>query len=136
MTNSSAEPKAYGTSRLVCLDGLRGVAAFCVAVFHQNHTLLPGGNLAVDFFFVLSGFVLQRSYEPRFATGLTADRFARLRVARLAPLFWVGLLLGVVNVVQGVLRHSALICRPGKCFWRCRSTWPCFRHRCLSNCFH
>ena len=107
MTNSSAEPKAYGTSRLVCLDGLRGVAAFCVAVFHQNHTLLPGGNLAVDFFFVLSGFVLQRSYEPRFATGLTADRFARLRVARLAPLFWVGLLLGVVNVVQGVLRHSA-----------------------------
>jgi peptidoglycan/LPS O-acetylase OafA/YrhL len=49
---------------------MRGLAALAVAVFHVYNPLVPGGYLAVDFFFVLSGFVLDRTYRPRFAAGL------------------------------------------------------------------
>jgi uncharacterized membrane protein len=65
----------------VTLDAMRGLAALAVAVFHVYNPLVPGGYLAVDFFFVLSGFVLDRTYRPRFAAGLGVRAFmlARLR---------------------------------------------------------
>jgi peptidoglycan/LPS O-acetylase OafA/YrhL len=58
--SEGADPPALG--RFVALDGLRGLAALAVITDHVPsillQTLLPGRTLAVDFFFVLSGFVL------------------------------------------------------------------------------
>lgn len=87
--------------RFHTLDGMRGVAAFVVLVFHivQQRTLaaLPFAGLAVDFFYVLSGFVVAHSYEARLAGGtLSLRAFARLRFVRLYPLAFFGILLGTV----------------------------------------
>ena len=58
-----------GEDRFVLLDGLRGVAAFAVILDHVPGgwlgDLVPGRYLSVDFFFVLSGFVLAHAYGKR-----------------------------------------------------------------------
>lgn len=89
-------------ARYVTLDGMRGLAAIAVALFHFNIFLMPHGYVAVDFFFVLSGFVLYRSYLPRFLKGLPVGRFMLQRFARLYPLFLLGLMLGLAVAVQQI----------------------------------
>lgn len=69
--------------RLAGLDALRGVAALCVLTMHVAPHALPLGNLAVDLFFVLSGFVMARTYEERLRTTLGPAAFAWLRYRRL-----------------------------------------------------
>src|SRR5579875_2348671 len=71
--------------RFVVLDGLRGVAALAVLAGHaQDFSLIypPHFFLSVDFFFVLSGFVLAHSYGERLRTGLSAPRFMLARYIR------------------------------------------------------
>lgn len=74
------------------LDGMRGVAAICVLIYHSC-LWFPGvpwaasGYLAVDFFFALSGFVLAHSYDVRLRDGLGISGFMRLRLLRLYPVF-------------------------------------------------
>lgn len=61
--------------RYEILDGLRGVAAVLVVAYHLFETYYEGspdqpinhGYLAVDFFFVLSGFVIGYAYDDRWA---------------------------------------------------------------------
>jgi peptidoglycan/LPS O-acetylase OafA/YrhL len=81
------------------LDGLRGVAALSVVVLHTPHFFnqlhLSYSFLAVDLFFVLSGFVLAAAYEPGLQAGMTALSFLRIRLIRLYPLYLLGTLLGV-----------------------------------------
>ena len=75
------------------LDGLRGMAALFVAMRHISffHNLgVHGGYLAVDLFFVLSGFVIANAYEARLASGLSAKRFLALRYVRLWPVYAAG----------------------------------------------
>ena len=81
-------------NRLVRLDGLRGIAALSVAVFHAGAyltpalaaTLLPGGFIGVDLFFVLSGFLMTTILlEPSQAYG----RFYARRVARIFPALYL-----------------------------------------------
>jgi len=79
--------------RFVALDSWRGIAALAVAFRHINGTapFLNGqfhGNLrlAVDFFFVLSGFVIAMSYGERLAQGFSFLRFMVLRWGRVWPL--------------------------------------------------
>jgi len=79
--------------RFVALDSWRGIAALAVAFRHINGTapFLNGpvhGNLslAVDFFFVLSGFVIAMSYGDRLAQGFSILRFMVLRWGRVWPL--------------------------------------------------
>lgn len=103
---SSAGPTLATGDRYVTLDGLRGIAAIAVALFHLDATLMPGGYLAVDFFFALSGFVLTRSYEPRFRAGLGIMRFMQIRVIRLYPLFVLGIGIGAAFALQGLLRGA------------------------------
>lgn len=87
------------SGRLYGLDALRGVAAIAVAVHHFariNHLSLPlNPFLAVDLFFILSGFVMARTYEERLRNGLTTVRFIGLRYRRLFMPLAVGSTIGL-----------------------------------------
>lgn len=79
--------------RFAALDSWRGLAALAVAFHHINGTAFFlgtqfQGNLsfAVDFFFVLSGFVIAASYGDRLAGGFPLMRYAVLRWGRVWPL--------------------------------------------------
>ena len=84
------------------LDFLRGVAALGVVWFHcavrlDLPYLAPHGYLAVDFFFVLSGFVISLAYYRRLNSGvITLRRFALIRIIRLMPLIVLGTCLSAV----------------------------------------
>jgi peptidoglycan/LPS O-acetylase OafA/YrhL len=85
--------------RYVALDGLRGIAAIFVVIYHMGAIESPSwpfssAYLAVDLFFVLSGFVLSHAYGSRLAEGMTFSRFMARRGARLYPAYAAGLLLG------------------------------------------
>ena len=85
--------------QFVTLDALRGVAAIGVMAFHApGNTVLPmpGGFLAVDLFFMMSGFVLAQAYRSRLAEGLSSREFLWRRAIRLWPMLAVGALLGIV----------------------------------------
>jgi peptidoglycan/LPS O-acetylase OafA/YrhL len=98
--------EAAGRGRFVTLDAMRGLAALAVAVFHFNNDLVPAGYLAVDFFFVLSGFVLDHTYRARFAAGLGAGAFMARRFVRLWPMHLCGLVLCFGWLVQLVARDA------------------------------
>lgn len=88
------------------LDGLRGVAALCIVVLHCRRFFMVDDNvslaLAVDLFFVLSGFVLAFAYNRRFELGMTRWDFIKARLIRLYPLYLVGILLGIVEAASAV----------------------------------
>src|SRR5579872_1222962 len=83
------------TSHIASLDGLRGVAAIMVVLYHGRYWL-PGAPLfqsaylAVDFFFCLSGFVISYAYDTRLQQGMTAWTFFRARLIRLYPMIAIG----------------------------------------------
>jgi peptidoglycan/LPS O-acetylase OafA/YrhL len=60
--------------------------------------LVPHGYLAVDFFFILSGFVLAKAYTGRLDT-LTLLEFAQIRVKRFLPLSVLGVVLGTAYLL-------------------------------------
>jgi peptidoglycan/LPS O-acetylase OafA/YrhL len=88
------------------LDALRGVAAISVVLLHFGHSLhcdtLPHAYLAVDFFFVLSGFVVAHAYEAKLNRSMTPKAFMQRRFIRLYPLYVAGLILSVVTFVADV----------------------------------
>lgn len=98
-----------GTRTLHTLDALRGVAAIAVIAFHYPGWLVPlsssSGYLAVDLFFVMSGIVIARSYDPRFASGMRGAEFLGKRLIRLYPLYALGTLLGLTFRLASVLGH-------------------------------
>ena len=87
--------------RYEILDGLRGVAALMVVLFHIFETYSKGpayqiinhGYLAVDFFFVLSGFVVGYAYDDRWDK-MTTWGFFKRRLTRLHPMVIAGTLVG------------------------------------------
>ena len=82
--------------RFHALDGLRGIAALAVMLFHVGDGFIDGGYLAVDFFLCLSGFVIALSYGERLRGGMGLARFMQLRLARLYPMIFLGGVLAVV----------------------------------------
>jgi peptidoglycan/LPS O-acetylase OafA/YrhL len=79
--------------RYTALDSLRGIAALGVALHHieavngpARWSLFGNGGLFVDFFFVLSGFVIAASYGERLAQGFSLLRYTVLRIGRVWPL--------------------------------------------------
>jgi peptidoglycan/LPS O-acetylase OafA/YrhL len=99
---TSTDATAPGKSHYVVLDGLRGVAALMVVMFHTFEAYADGdptrqiinhGYLAVDFFFLLSGFVIAYAYDDRWARMGQREFFLR-RLIRLQPMVVLGSLLG------------------------------------------
>lgn len=84
-------------------NGIRGVAAILIAFRHCMFLfpgwVFPNSYLAVDLFFVLSGFVIANAYERRLAAGLAPSGFMQIRLNRLYPLYALGLALGVVSIL-------------------------------------
>jgi peptidoglycan/LPS O-acetylase OafA/YrhL len=80
------------------MDGLRGIAAMAVGCFHcfGNYGPVTNGALAVDMFFILSGFVIAYSYDHRLRANMTALDFIAKRFIRLYPMILVGALGGIV----------------------------------------
>lgn len=67
-----------------------------------------GGYLAVDLFFVLSGFVLMHAYEPRILQGMRLRDFMRIRLIRLYPLYLLGSGIGLAFATLTALSGKAL----------------------------
>lgn len=91
--------------RLLALDGMRGVAAIGVMAMHAQLAALPvpGGYLAVDLFFLLSGFVIARSYEPQLQSGAMGfGAYALVRLERLYPMLALGGLFGLALYLAGL----------------------------------
>ena len=108
------------------LDGLRGAAALMVLWYHvfEGFAFAGGtaietfnhGHLGVDFFFMLSGFVISYAYDDRWKTtrlhdnkttsgGLTIGSFFKRRLIRLQPMVVMGALIGLITyLIQGGVR--------------------------------
>lgn len=85
------------------LDGLRGVAAVTVVAFHimEAHStshldqVINHGYLAVDFFFLLSGFVIGYAYDDRWEK-MSLGSFIKRRLIRLHPMVIMGMIVGAI----------------------------------------
>ena len=99
---------ATESSRLLTLDGMRGLAAIAVVLSHLDFVgpLAPSGYLAVDFFFVMSGVVIARAYQGKFERGLPFGNFLAERFIRLYPLYFVGLLIGIAHRIGQIGAHN------------------------------
>ena len=98
------------------LDGLRGVAALLVVWYHVFEGFQFAGNkpvidfinhgyLAVDFFFILSGFVVGYAYDSRWVKTLTLGGFFRRRLIRLQPMVIMGAVIGAASfLISGMER--------------------------------
>lgn len=90
--------------QLNILDGLRGVAAIMVVYFHLLQAYFPASSenplhhafLAVDFFFLMSGYVIGYAYDSRIDY-LTVAQFMKIRLIRLHPLVILGLTFGALG---------------------------------------
>jgi peptidoglycan/LPS O-acetylase OafA/YrhL len=109
------------------LDGLRGTAALVIVASHLLEAIFPNyvanplrhAYLAVDFFFLLSGFVVSYAYDARWPT-LRVQDFFRLRLIRLHPLvllsavigglcYWFDPFVGESQHVRGLLLGTCLV---------------------------
>lgn len=89
---------------LLILDGLRGIAAIMVMIMHTFEVFCEGdfhkmfinhGYLTVDFFFMLSGYVMAHAYDDRWDKMTVLD-FCKRRLIRLHPLIILGMTLGAL----------------------------------------
>ena len=94
------------------LDGLRGVAALLVVWYHVHEGFafacggvingINHGYLAVDFFFILSGFVISYAYDDRWTKGFSLKDFLKRRIIRLHPMVIMGAVIGATTfMLQG-----------------------------------
>jgi len=105
MTATIPDTTVTGKPHYEVLDGLRGSAAVLVVLFHimgmtvswaDTGQLLHHAALAVDFFFVLSGFVIAFAYDDRWKT-MSTSQFILIRLVRLHPLVLLGAVLGLIS---------------------------------------
>lgn len=115
------QPKLLDTKpHYELLDGLRGVAALLVVMYHIFEgfafagstngvgdgiiTTLNHGHIAVDFFFMLSGFVICYAYDDRWQK-MSVGEFFKRRLIRLQPMLVLGAILGAASfIVSGYMR--------------------------------
>ncbi|HVY35464.1 MAG TPA: acyltransferase [Caulobacteraceae bacterium] len=85
------------------IDGLRGLAALLVVTrhiipLHAGQLTTASSYLAVELFFLFSGFVIAHAYDKRFAEGLGFWTFAKVRILRLYPLYLLAFAIAVLTV--------------------------------------
>ena len=89
--------------RYAALDGLRGVAALIVAACHTHiiidRNIIPHGYLCVDFFFIISGFVMDKAYSAELSNFLSFRKFIQKRAVRLYPMIFLGASFGAIVVL-------------------------------------
>ena len=98
MTTSQPDT-VNGHKLFTTLDGMRFVAALLAATRHVTPLFgtvsLPESYMAVDLFFLLSGFVIANAYEHKLSNGMDSRTFLRVRAIRLYPVYCLGGVLGV-----------------------------------------
>lgn len=104
MSDTTQHPEILKTkNHFEILDGLRGIAAIAIVVFHFMEIIITDftknfiahGFLAVDFFFCLSGFVIAYAYDDRMLK-MGILEFLKSRIIRLHPLVLLGTVLGLL----------------------------------------
>lgn len=107
--------------KFVVLDAFRGVAAIIVMAYHVgllfDRPVFGHGYLAVDFFFMLSGFVLTHSYQRRLDQGWAMTPFLKTRMARLYPLYFAGMVLSLLLFLARMATHSPQAANRQGYFW-------------------
>lgn len=112
MSNISSTVFADTKPHYHLLDGLRGVAALMVIWYHvfEGYAFAGGttidtfnhGYLAVDFFFILLGFVIGYAYDDRWGKNFTMKDFIKRRLIRLHPMVIMGAIVGAITFyIQG-----------------------------------
>ena len=112
MSNISSTVFADTKPHYHLLDGLRGVAALMVIWYHvfEGYAFAGGttidtfnhGYLAVDFFFILSGFVIGYAYDDRWGKNFPMKDFIKRRLIRLHPMVIMGAVVGAITFyIQG-----------------------------------
>ena len=110
MNNHSALATGQNQGNLPWLDGLRGLASIWVLLSHiqiltglRDIPLLSWGELAVDLFMLLSGFLMAHNYIARkqsepWESSRTIGQFWVRRFFRIAPLYYVVLVLSLIHI--------------------------------------
>lgn len=117
MSNISSTVFADTKPHYHLLDGLRGVAALMVIWYHvfEGYAFAGGttidtfnhGYLAVDFFFILSGFVIGYAYDDRWGKNFTMKDFIKRRLIRLHPMVIMGAVVGAITFyIQGSVQWN------------------------------
>ena len=117
MSNISSTVFADTKPHYHLLDGLRGVAALMVILYHvfEGYAFAGGttidtfnhGYLAVDFFFILSGFVIGYAYDDRWGKNFTMKDFIKRRLIRLHPMVIMGAVVGAITFyIQGSVQRD------------------------------
>ncbi|WP_370170010.1 MULTISPECIES: acyltransferase family protein [Hyphomonas] len=100
MSGTAANPALSSVQRFHALDGMRGIAAIVVMLYHyvgaSQSRLFMNSYIAVDLFFILSGFVIYHAYATAILGGMPAGVFANKRISRLAPTVAGGVVLGAI----------------------------------------
>jgi len=105
--SDSSVTRTTKKERFAVLDGMRGVAALFIVTIHTGalwHFDFPRGYLAVDLFFVLSGFVIAHSYDARLASSLSASEFIKIRLIRLMPFVYLSVPISIAHYIT--LHHE------------------------------
>ena len=105
MSEASSSVTFKSKTHFEILDGLRGIAALGIVVFHfiEMYTphpddLIAHAYLAVDFFFCLSGFVVAYAYDDRLPQ-MGLIKFFKSRLIRLHPLVVLGTIFGLLAFI-------------------------------------
>lgn len=98
--------------KYLTLDAIRGVAAIFVMSIHIGAIFggiqFPHAYLAVDLFFVMSGFVISTAYDKNLESGtLTATNFLKIRAARLYPLYILALIISIFGQLHNFTNHTS-----------------------------
>ncbi|MEM7330203.1 MAG: acyltransferase [Pseudomonadota bacterium] len=132
MNQAVGKPKHF-----IALDSWRGLCALMVALYHfpiggwmDSNGLIANSRMFVDFFFVLSGFVIAANYAERLQTLEQFGKFAWLRIARLYPLHFAILLAFIGYEVAKLGWAMIQTGAPGDAF-----TGPNDIHALVSNLF-
>ena len=121
MSNVNLSSSAFADSKphYHLLDGLRGAAALMVVWYHvfEGFAFAEGtaidvfnhGYLAVDFFFILSGFVISYAYDDRWGK-MPLKEFFKRRLVRLHPMIIFGAVLGLTTfLIQGGVKWDGSV---------------------------